>query len=163
MLEIEIRSYIAEDCVFLTELFYQTVHQINQKDYSLRQLEVWAPKEVETQKWNKRFLSSYTVVALIKEKIVGFGNIDCDGYLDCLYVHANYQRQGVATLIYEALEQKVKRQNHRIETPCHNNCYSIFPSEGFNVLRPQVVIRQGIELEKFYHGKGHKKIRNISF
>ena len=81
MLEIEIRSYIAEDCVFLTELFYQTVHQINQKDYSLRQLEVWAPKEVETQKWNKRFLSSYTVVALIQEKIGGWGTGGGGGYL----------------------------------------------------------------------------------
>ncbi|MFR1837176.1 MAG: GNAT family N-acetyltransferase [Turicibacter sanguinis] len=157
MLEIEIRSYIAEDFVFLTELFYQTVHQINQKDYSLRQLEVWAPKEVETQKWNKRFLSSYTVVALIKEKIVGFGNIDCDGYLDCLYVHANYQRQGVATLIYEALEQKVKRQNHRIETHASITAIPFFQAKGFNVLRPQVVIRQGIELENFIMEKVIKK------
>ncbi|MFR9295946.1 MAG: GNAT family N-acetyltransferase, partial [Turicibacter sanguinis] len=70
---------------------------------------------------------------------------------------ANYQRQGVATLIYEALEQKVKRQNHRIETHASITAIPFFQAKGFNVLRPQVVIRQGIELENFIMEKVIKK------
>ena len=39
------------------------------------------------------------------DRIVGFGDIDRTGYLDRLYVHAEYQGKGIATAICDWLEQ----------------------------------------------------------
>ena len=41
-MEIQIRPYQKDDCREMSELFYQTVHNINARDYSLEQRNVWA-------------------------------------------------------------------------------------------------------------------------
>ena len=85
-----IRRYEASDCKYLAELFYNTVHSINAKDYSLKQLNVWATGSVDLEKWNQSLLSHFSVVAFENGIIVGFGDIDSTGYLDRLYVHKDF-------------------------------------------------------------------------
>ena len=89
----EIRKYLESDCKILSELFYNTVHTVNAKDYTKEQLDVWATGEVDLEKWNQSLKEHYSVVAVEGEVIVGFGDIDSTGYLDRLFVHADYQRK----------------------------------------------------------------------
>lgn len=149
-----IRKYRPDDCKAVAELFYNTVHTINAKDYRQEQLNVWATGKVDLEKWNASFLQHYTVVATITpvqnceksfsnsincakivafektsfeesatipfenminetsfnenglgELIIGFGDIDETGYLDRLYVHKDYQKQGVGAAICDELER----------------------------------------------------------
>lgn len=46
-----IREYISSDCGQLAELFYQTVHTVNVKDYTKVQLDVWATGNVNLKEW----------------------------------------------------------------------------------------------------------------
>ena len=48
-----IRKYISSDCEQLAELFYQTVHTVNAKDYSQEQLDVWATGNVDLCVWKQ--------------------------------------------------------------------------------------------------------------
>ena len=48
-----IRKYQPSDCKELTELFYNTVHNVNAKDYTKEQLNVWATGQVDLEKWNE--------------------------------------------------------------------------------------------------------------
>lgn len=104
----EIRKYLESDCKILSELFYNTVHTVNAKDYTKEQLDVCATGEVDLEKWNQSLKEHYSVVAVEGEVIVGFGDIDSTGYLDRLFVHADYQRKGIATAICNQLEQAVQ-------------------------------------------------------
>ena len=88
-----LRKYINSDCEQLAKLFFKTVHSVNAKDYTKEQLDVWATGKVDLKDWDKSFMEHYTVVAIENNKIVGFGDIDKTGYLDRLYVHANYQEK----------------------------------------------------------------------
>lgn len=38
----ELREYRPEDCEAITRLFYDTVHTVNQRDYTPAQLDAWA-------------------------------------------------------------------------------------------------------------------------
>ncbi len=89
--EMIIREYQSSDCKELTELFYNTVHTVNARDYTKEQLDVWATGEVDLKKWNQSFQEHFSVVAVDNDKIVGFGDIDKTGYLDHLFVHSDYQ------------------------------------------------------------------------
>jgi len=101
--KMQLREYITSDCEQLAKLFFQTVHSVNAKDYTKEQLDVWATGTVDLKEWDKSFTEHYTVVAIDNNIIVGFGDIDKTGYLDRLYVHADYQGKGVATAICNQL------------------------------------------------------------
>ena len=74
-----IRKYIPSDCEQIAELFYQTVHTVNAKDYTQEQLCVWATGHMDLSAWNKSFLEHHTCVAVINDMIAGFGDIDKTG------------------------------------------------------------------------------------
>ena len=97
--EIMIREYREADGKETAELFYNTVHIVNAKDYTKEQLAVWANAQIDRNKWNQSFQKHYSIVAMIDDIIVGFGDIDQTGYLDRLYVHSDYQRKGISTAI----------------------------------------------------------------
>ena len=126
-----IRKYQPSDSQELARLFYDTVHTINARDYNQEQLNVWATRNIDLEKWNQSFLKHYTVVAVDEKIIIGFGDIDKNGYLDHLYVHKDYQGRGVATAICDKLEQVVngKKVVH-----------------GYKIIKEQKVIRNGISL-----------------
>ena len=101
----QLREYIPSDCAQLTELFHQTVHSVNAKDYTQEQLDAWATGEVDFQAWDESFRTHRTIVATENGAIVGFGDMDGSGYLDRLYVHKDYQGQGIASAICDELER----------------------------------------------------------
>lgn len=141
-----LRKYIPSDCEQLTKLFFQTVHSVNAKDYTKEQLDVWATGTVDLKEWDKSFTEHYTVVAIDNNIIVGFGDIDKTGYLDRLYVHADYQGKGVATAICNRLEQAVQG---KITTHASITAKPFFEKRGYKVVKEQQVERQGIYLINF--------------
>lgn len=90
-----IRKYRSSDCEKIAKLFYDTVHNVNIRDYSAAQVSAWADGSIDLAAWDRSFLEHYTVVAEEKGIIIGFGDISDNGYLDRLYVHKDYQRKGL--------------------------------------------------------------------
>ena len=141
------REYKPADCEQLAELFYNTVHSINAKDYAEEQLNVWATGRVDLQEWNLSFLKHKTIVAIRNDEIVGFGDIDDSGYLDRLFVHKDYQGMGVASAICNELESFV--QGKTITTHASITAKPFFQQRGYRVVKEQKVIRQGIALTNY--------------
>lgn len=142
-----IREYVSADCDKLAELFYQTVHTVNAKDYTEEQLNVWATGNVNLQDWDQSFLKHRTVVAIENNEIAGFGDIDETGYLDRLYIHKDYQRQGIASSICDELERSVKAK--QITTHASITAKRFFQNRGYRVVKEQEVVRQGIALKNY--------------
>lgn len=103
-----IREYQSSDCKELAELFYNTVHTVNAKDYTKKQLDVWATGQVDLKTWNQSLQEHFSIVAVDDDIIIGFGDIDKTGYLNRLFVHFGYQRKGIATAICNQLESAVQ-------------------------------------------------------
>ena len=142
-----IRKYKSSDCDEITQLFYNTVHKINAKDYTKEQLNAWANGKIDLEKWDKSFLEHYSFVAVENEIIVGFGDIDKHGYLDRLYVHKDYQRKGIATSLCDKLENIVKTDC--IITHASITAKPFFEHRGYNVVKQQTVERNGVFLINF--------------
>lgn len=141
-----IREYHPSDCIELADLFYNTVHTVNAKNYTKEQLDVWAAPQMDLEKWNLSFLEHKSIVAVDEERIVGFGDIDKTGYLDRLFVHKDYQGKGVATLICNQLEQAVPG---KIFTHASITAKPFFEKRGYRTVKEQQVERQGILLTNF--------------
>lgn len=141
-----LRKYVSSDCVELTELFYNTVHQVNADDYTQAQLDVWAPVEADLVKWDMSLREHYSIVAVENGVITGFGDIDKTGYLDRLYVHKDHQRKGIASCICDELE---KTAHGNIIVHASITAKPFFEKRGYKVLREQQVERQGIFLTNY--------------
>lgn len=141
-----IRKYQSSDCRELAELFYNTVHAVNTKDYTKEQVDVWATGQIDLKAWNQSLQEHFSVVAVENDTILGFGDIDETGYLDRLYVHLEYQRRGIATAICNQLEAAVQGN---IVTHASITARPFFEKRGYKVVKEQEVERQGIFLTNF--------------
>lgn len=142
-----IRKYQSEDCRYLAELFYNTVHSVNSKDYTDEQLNVWAGGKVDLVRWDGDFQRHHTVVAVEKGIIVGFGDMDKTGYLDRLYVHKDYQGQGIGTAICNELESACGAA--KIFTHASITAKAFFSGRGYKVITEQQVVRNGVVLTNY--------------
>lgn len=142
-----IRKYKTSDCKHLAELFYETVHAVNAKNYTKEQLDVWATGRVDLEEWDRTLSEHYTVVAVKDDRIVGFGDIDKTGYLDRLYVHKDYQNQGIASAVCNELEKSV--YTDKITVHASITAKPFFLSRGYRTIKEQQVVRQGISLTNY--------------
>ena len=142
-----LRDYRSEDCPALIRLFRETVHTVCAGDYTLEQLNAWAPKDMDQPAWNQSFLAHHTLVAVESEQIIGFGDLDpAAGYLDRLYVHRDYQGQGVATVLCNALEPLAPG---RVVVHASHTARPFFEGRGYRVIRAQQVERRGVLLPNY--------------
>lgn len=137
-----IRAYRSEDCPTLAELFHETVHTVNARDYGPEQLDAWADGRVDLAAWDRSFLAHTTLVAEEDGTVVGFADLAEDGYLDRLYVHRDWQGRGVATALCDALPGA--RVTHASIT-----VRPFFEKRGWRVVREQQVERHGVLLTNF--------------
>lgn len=155
-MEFLLRSYRQADCPALAELFYETVHRVNARDYTPEQLRAWATGKVDLAAWNCSFLQHHTLVAEADGVILGFGDMDDTGYLDRLYVHKAYQRRGVASAICDVLEKDAAAAVYT--THASITAKPFFQGRGYRVVKQQQVIRNGIALTNFVMEKTAEKL-----
>ena len=141
-----IREYRSSDCKELAELFYNTVHTVNGKDYTKEQLDVWATGQVDLKTWDRSLQEHFSIVAVENGMIVGFGDIDKTGYLDHLFIHSDYQGKGIATAICNQLESAVQEN---IVAHVSITAKTFFEKRGYKIVKEQRVERQGVSLTNF--------------
>ena len=142
-----IRKYQAWDCLEIIELFKDTVLNVNCQDYSPEQLQAWIRSSEDVDGWNNAFLEHRTLVALEDNKIVGFADMTNDGFLDRLYVHKDYQHQGIASTLCDHLEQSVNAPT--ITTHASITARGFFEKRGYTVIKAQQVIRHNTPLTNY--------------
>ena len=153
----QIRLFEPEDAEQIAWLFHHTVRKVNLKDYSERQVVAWSPEDIYFRDWQTVCSIRYTYVAEADNQIIGFGELEPNGHIDCFYVHYQHQRQGIGSKIYRAIETKARELNlTRLFAEASITAKAFFISRGFKVIQQQQVIcRQ----EKFIN---YLVVKNLS-
>lgn len=154
--QLVIRKYESADLKTVSELFYDTVHTVNAKDYSPEQLYAWAKDRDSLIKRQNDFQEQTSFIAQIGEKTVGFASIDKSGCLDMLYVHKDFQRQKIAAALCDEAEKPFAA----ITTFSSITAKPFFEKRGYTVIREQEVERFGIKLKNYKMRKIKKNSEN---
>lgn len=142
-----LRNYEHRDCPLLAQLFYDTVHTVNRRDYTPAQLDAWATGTVDLTAWDVSFSAHHALVAEEDGVITGFADMASDGYLDRLYVHKDYQGRGIATALCDALETACNAP--RFTTHASLTARPFFEKRGYQVVKEQQVERRNVRLTNF--------------
>jgi len=146
-MSVTIRPYEKSDTGALINLFREAVHSINSKDYTQKQIAVWAPENIDEKKWAENFSRNITFIAEFQGIIVGFADMTHSEHLEHMYVGKVYQGRFIALKLFKTLEKRAKSLKlSKITTDC--SITAKIPAErvGFKVVKKQIVVRSGISL-----------------
>ncbi len=147
---LRLREFTLGDGESCRRLFNDTVRQVNCRDYTPTQIDAWAHAAMNVESWLRRFSDNFALVVEQSDAIVGFADMTRDGYLDRLFVSADHQRQGIATMLMNAIESAAKNSHlSRVHTQASITAKPFFVSRGFTVVAEQTVKCRGIELTNF--------------
>ncbi|MBE9095646.1 GNAT family N-acetyltransferase [Tychonema sp. LEGE 07203] len=145
-----VRTYEIGDTQQIVKLFYDTVHEVNIRDYTKAQVDAWAPADIDIESWTKSLSSKFTFVAEEGDKIAGFGELEANGHIDRFYCHQDFQRQGVGRLILAQIDAKARNLGiKKLFTEASITAKPFFENKGFIVVKKQEVERRGQKFINF--------------
>lgn len=89
----------------LAAIFVASIDELAEDDYSDAQREAWASAAEDEGEFGHRLAGQLTLVATVGGSPVGFASVKGKDHLDLLYVLPGFARQGVATVLCDALEK----------------------------------------------------------
>ncbi len=148
--EFEIRECKPADAQSCWQLFHDTVRRVNCRDYTPEQVDAWANAGIDPAPWLQRFQGNFAYVVEQAQAIVGFADLTRDGYLDRLFVSADHQRRGIASMLLDAIELAAMEHSvSRIHTQASITAKPFFSSRGYVVIKEQIVDCRGVGLTNF--------------
>ena len=129
-------------------MFFNTIRNINRRDYSQAQVEAWAVDSLDAQYWAKRMDGLSPFVAEIDGVIVGYTDLQSDGLIDHFFCHHEYQGKGVGrALMTHVMEVGQSRGIHRYYSEVSITARPFYEHLGFSFVEEKIAKIKGQELK----------------
>jgi putative acetyltransferase len=149
-MNIELRRAEIDDLSVIQNLFVETVNHVCARDYNMEQLRVWTSGIENRSRWTTKLVNQYFLVATVEKQIVGFGSLENENYVDFMYIHKDYQRQGLADKLLASLENEAKRHGTKIlKSDVSKTAKGFFEKKGFKTITDQTKIIDSIEITNY--------------
>jgi putative acetyltransferase len=155
----EIRRADITDIDELGKLYRDTITYVNKRDYTDEQIRVWASTFDNQDGWVRRIEEQSFFVVIIDKKIVGFASIDNSGYFDLLYVHKDFQRQGIASELFSEIEKIAKEEEfEEITVQSSITAKPFFEKKGFKTTGTKHKLVNGVAFDNIMMAKKIKQL-----
>lgn len=134
-----LRPMLPSDAPLLAEIFEASIEDLTEEDYSADQRAAWAGV-AETPRFVARLQDALTLVATIEGAPVGFIALEGASEIAMLYVHPSVARQGVASLLYAAIETLAGSRGAKLlSVDASDTAKPFFDAKGFEAKSRQTV------------------------
>jgi putative acetyltransferase len=129
---VELRAYVADDAEATSQIFLRAVRETAPAHYSPEQVAAWADDYGDLDSWAASRSAVDTQLAIIDGQVVGFTDLDDQGYIDMLFVDPDFGRQGVAsTLLASVVALARQRGRPALTTFASLTSRPVFERHGF--------------------------------
>lgn len=151
----EIRSYRSCDASATLAVFRDAVMLTASKDYTPEQIAAWAGQDnQDLDTWDKARRARSSFVACLNGEIIGFTDVDGDGYIEMLFVAPRYGRQGVATAMLDHVERIARKSGApTLSANVSVTALRFFKHRGFIVQAVQHPTVGGVQLTNHHMTK----------
>lgn len=155
-----IRQFQRSDADKLWLLKTNTIRSYCIKDYTANQVSVWAPEIVDKHAWDEHVLRINPYIAESKGTIIGFADLQSDGYIDHFYCKYDCIGKGVGGLLMRHILSIADDANiERVYSHVSITARPFFEHFGFRVLNSQQVNIKNVQLTNFVMELKNKDIR----
>jgi putative acetyltransferase len=146
----QVRKFKSGEELELWQLFHDTIHQINKSDYTTEQTMAWSPDTPDIEQWRARIHGISPFVVEHEGTLLGYAGIQLTGYIDHFYIHHQWQRRGVGSLLMRKILEVAKENNiSKLVSDVSITARPFFESWGFEVEQEQLVQIRGSILKNF--------------
>ncbi|MBD2361118.1 GNAT family N-acetyltransferase [Anabaena minutissima FACHB-250] len=146
----KLRRYEIADTEAIMQLFYDTVHEVNIRDYTKAQVDAWASVNMDVEVWMRSLKSKLTYVAEEEGQVIGFGELEANGHIDRFYCHKDFQGRGVGSKILAEIELKARDLTiQKLFVEASITAKPFFSRRDFIVVKKQEVERRGQKFINF--------------
>jgi putative acetyltransferase len=140
-----IRRYAPGEEVRLFEVFFSAVHLVASNDYTSEQIEAWAPRNLDAALWQKRIRGIDPFVAVLDGDIVGYADVQSDGYIDHFYVSGHHPRRGIGShLMAQLLEEALSLGVLALRSDVSRTAQPFFARFGFDIVEQRFPEVRGV-------------------
>jgi putative acetyltransferase len=137
-----VRTFRVGDEPDLYQVFRSAVHGLAIKDYTLEQVNAWAPESVDPSLWADKIRGIAPFVVEQDGKLVAYADIQPSGYIDHFYVSAPFARQGIGSKLMSRLhDEAAAKQIYTLTSHVSITAQPFFERWGFTTVeerRPTV-------------------------
>ena len=145
-----IRKYQPGDHEAIAEIFTRAIHEIASEAYTPAQCLAWAARKPNAEFWATRCATKQPFVYIVNGRVAGFLELDPDGHIDCMYVHPEHARRGIASsLIDTAVEACKAMAVSKLYVEASHCARPVFAKKGFVVVADFEVEANGEKLPNF--------------
>ncbi len=133
-----IRHYRPEDAAAIAGIFREAVEGVGPRDYGGDQVAAWVDRTPDEATVRRRCEDGRTVLVAVDENDRPFAYTDLeeDGHLDHLYCAPEGVGQGIASALYEELENVARKKGlKRIYVEASEAAKRLFLRHGYAVIR----------------------------
>ena len=136
-----LRPMLPADVPVLAAIYQASIETLTEEDYDEGQRNVWASAADDEPAFGATLAGCLTLVATIGGAPVGFIALEGKDSVKMLYVYPPATRQGVATLLYGAIEKlAVGRGAKLLTVDASDTAKPFFDAQGFEPQRRQTVM-----------------------
>lgn len=127
-----LRPYLPADAPVLAEIFRLSIEELTGEDYNEEQQRAWAEAADDLQDFAAKLADELVLIATLGGEPVGFAALEDNQKIDFLYVHPAAARQGVGTLLVDALEKlATARGAKKLTADVSDSAQDFFRQRGY--------------------------------
>jgi putative acetyltransferase len=94
-----IRRYEPGEDASLFEIYFTAIHLVASHDYTAEQVQAWAPRDLDVVLWKNKIREINPFVADLDGELVGYADVQSNGYIDHFFVSGRHPRRGIGSLL----------------------------------------------------------------
>lgn len=135
-----LRPMLPADAAYLAAIYRASVMELTSDDYSEAQQAAWAETS-EKPDFPAKLSNQLTLVATVASAPVAFILLKGADHIGMLYVHPGVVRQGIATMLYDAIEKLASaRGAKQLTVDASDTARPFFVKQGFEGVQRNTVL-----------------------
>jgi len=142
---VHIRRFRPGEEAALFEVYYSAIHQVASRDYSLEQVEAWAPRDLDPALWEHRIRGINPFVVELDGGVAAYADLQANGYIDHFFVSGAHPDRGLGTfLMMHILKEASLLGLSELTSDVSRTAQGFYERFGFRVVEQRAPVRRGI-------------------